>query len=160
MKNNEVSTKNVNTTEINKVIENVSPEQYGELLAVWENSVRATHDFISDDDIEFFKPIIMQQAFPAVTLRCIKNSAGDILGFLGVYEQKIEMLFILNEARGKGIGKMLLQHGIAKFGVNKVDVNEQNPQAAAFYQHMGFKVISRSPLDDMGKPFPILHMSL
>ncbi|ENH9207696.1 GNAT family N-acetyltransferase, partial [Vibrio vulnificus] len=45
-------------------------------------------------------------------------------------------------------------------GVTKVDVNEQNPQAVGFYEHMGFKVVSRSPLDDMGKPFPILHMTL
>ncbi|GAM72145.1 acetyltransferase [Vibrio sp. JCM 19236] len=39
-------------------------------------------------------------------------------------------------------------------------MNEQNPEAAGFYKKMGFKVTSRSPLDDMGKPFPILHMEL
>ncbi len=55
---------------------------------------------------------------------------------------------------------MLLQYAIEQLGVTKVDVNEQNPQAVGFYEHMGFKVVSRSPLDDMGKPFPILHMTL
>ena len=44
--------------------------------------------------------------------------------------------------------------------VNKVDVNEQNPQALGFYQHYGFEVIDRSPLDGSGKPYPILHMAL
>ncbi|MCL1139189.1 GNAT family N-acetyltransferase [Shewanella pneumatophori] len=142
------------------IVENVLPENYAEMLNVWENSVRATHDFITEEDIEFFKPIIMQQAFPAVTLRCVKSAAGSILGFVGSHDVKVEMLFISNEARGKGIGKLLLQYAIEQFGISKVDVNEQNPQAVGFYQHMGFKVASRSPLDDMGKPFPILHMTL
>ncbi|MCZ4253012.1 GNAT family N-acetyltransferase [Pseudoalteromonas shioyasakiensis] len=141
-------------------IDNVNAEDYPELLAVWENSVRATHDFITEDDIAFFKPIIIEQAFPNVTLKCIKDENKTILGFVGVYECKIEMLFILNAARGMGIGKALLNYAVEQLAANKVDVNEQNPLAVGFYQHMGFKVISRSPLDDMGKPFPILHMEL
>ena len=142
------------------IIENVRPENYAEMLNVWENSVRATHDFITEEDIEFFKPIIMEQAFPAVILRCVKNDSGSIVGFVGTHESKIEMLFILNEVRGQGVGKALLQYAIEHLGATQVDVNEQNPQAVGFYQHMGFKVVSRSPLDDMGKPFPILHMTL
>src|SRR5690606_15459477 len=34
------------------------------------------------------------------------------------------------------------------------------PQALGFYLRMGFKVKSRSPLDSLGKPFPILHVEL
>ncbi len=141
-------------------IHSVNAEDYPELLAVWENSVRATHDFITEDDIAFFKPIIIEQAFPNVTLKCIKDENKTILGFVGVHECKIEMLFILDAARGKGIGKTLFNYAVEQLAANKVDVNEQNPLAVGFYQHMGFKVASRSPLDDMGKPFPILHMEL
>jgi|TARA_Y100001963_G_scaffold95553_1_gene131525 putative acetyltransferase len=141
-------------------IESVNSDDYPELLDVWENSVRATHDFITEDDIAFFKPIIIEQAFPNVTLKCIKSEHKTILGFVGVHASKIEMLFILDAARGKGVGKALLNYAIEQLAANKVDVNEQNPLAVGFYQHMGFKVASRSPLDDMGKPFPILHMEL
>lgn len=141
-------------------VENVFPENYAEMLNVWEDSVRATHSFITEEDIEFFKPIIMEQAFPAVTLKCIKSNNGLILGFIGTHEDKVEMLFILNAERGKGIGKVLLNFAIKNLAVTEVDVNEQNPLAVDFYKHMGFSITSRSPLDDMGKPFPILHMSL
>lgn len=141
-------------------IESVNSDDYPELLDVWENSVRATHDFITEDDIAFFKPIIIEQAFPNVTLKCIKSEHKTILGFVGVHNCKIEMLFILDAARGKGVGKALLNYAIEQLAANKVDVNEQNPLAVGFYQHMGFKVASRSPSDDMGKPFPILHMRL
>ncbi|MEZ9820167.1 GNAT family N-acetyltransferase [Shewanella sp. 10N.286.45.A1] len=142
------------------IVENVLPEYYAEMLAVWENSVRATHDVITEEDIEFFKPIIIEQAFPAVTLRCIKSESGSILGFVGVHDAKVEMLFVLNEARGLGVGTVLLQYAIEQLAAAKVDVNGLNPLAVGFYQHMGFKVVSRSPLDDMGKSFPILHMEL
>lgn len=141
-------------------VENVFPEDYAEMLDVWEDSVRATHSFITEEDIEFFKPIIIEQAFPAVTLKCVKSNNGLILGFIGTHEDKVEMLFILNAERGKGIGKVLLNFAIKNLAVTKVDVNEQNPLAVDFYKHKGFSITSRSPLDDMGKPFPILHMSL
>ena len=38
------------------------------------------------------------------------------------------------------------------------DVNEQNVQAVGFYRHMGFVVVGRSPTDDAGRPYPLLHM--
>ena len=142
------------------IVENAFPEHYNEMLSVWENSVRATHDFITEEDIEFFKPIIIEQAFPAVTLKCVKDESSSILGFVGIHEMKIEMLFVLDQARGQGVGKLLLQYVVDNYNVNSVDVNEQNPLAVKFYQYMGFSVVSRSPTDDMGKPFPILHMKL
>ena len=142
------------------MIENVTSRDFAELLMVWEDSVRATHDFISEADIAEFKPMIMAHAFPAVTLRCVKEDNQKILGFIGVTENKIEMLFVLNKCRGQGIGKQLLNFAINKLEANKVDVNEQNPLAVEFYKYMGFDIKSRSPLDDVGKPFPILHMSL
>lgn len=39
-----------------------------------------------------------------------------------------------------------------------VDVNEQNPQAIGFYEHHGFRTVSRTTHDPSGKPYPILHM--
>ena len=142
------------------IVENVLPEYYVEMLDVWENSVRATHDFITEEDIEFFKPIIIEQAFPAVTLKCVKDENGFILGFVGTQDSKVEMLFILDRARGQGIGKLLLEYAVDNLNINSVDVNEQNPLAVGFYEYMGFKIVSRSPIDDMGKPFPILHLKL
>lgn len=141
-------------------IEDVFPENYAALMAVWVNSVRATHDFITEEDIAFFRPIIIKESLPALTLKCIKGDNGSMLGFVGIEGSKIEMLFVTDKARGKGIGKQLLQYAIEQLGSNKVDVNEQNPLAVGFYEYMGFRVVSRSPFDDMGKPFPILHMAL
>ncbi len=137
-----------------------NPSDYYDLINIWEASVRATHDFLSEDDIKFLKPLILEQYFEAVNLRCAKDDSGQIIGFIGVADVKIEMLFISPKSIGKGIGALLTLNAIKNQGVTKVDVNEQNPKAIGFYEHLGFKVVSRSEFDGQGKPFPILHMEL
>ncbi|WP_281559322.1 acetyltransferase [Thalassomonas sp. RHCl1] len=141
-------------------IQAVAKEDHQELVDLWEASVRATHDFLSEADIQFLKPLILNDYLDAVTLRCIKDGSNTILGFLGVAEGNIEMLFVLPANRGQGVGKTLTRYAIEELAATKVDVNEQNPQALAFYQKLGFKVTGRSPLDGQGKPFPLLHLSL
>lgn len=141
-------------------IENAHKEDYPELLEVWEASVRATHDFLSEDAISSLRPLILEQYFDAVELRCVRSEEGKILGFCGVADGNLEMLFIAPDSRGHGIGTALCRHTVDRLGVVSVDVNEQNPQALGFYRHLGFKIVGRSPLDGQGNPFPLLHLSL
>jgi putative acetyltransferase len=141
-------------------IDRIRKTEYPEVVQLWESSVRATHHFLKEEDIEYFKPLILNTYLDAVELRCMRNDENNILGFLGVAEQNLEMLFIGPEHRGKGVGKSLLDYAMENLNVTKVDVNEQNEQAVGFYEHCGFEVIGRSELDSSGKPYPILHMAL
>lgn len=141
-------------------IEQATKADYPVLLEVWEASVRATHEFLAEGDLLALKPLILEQYFDAVDLTTARNSDGDIVGFCGVSGGNIEMLFIAPHARGKGVGALLVSHAIHTQAATKVDVNEQNEQAVGFYQHIGFSVIGRSPLDGQGKPYPLLHMAL
>ena len=141
-------------------IDVVHKTEYQDVVNVWESSVRATHYFLKEEDIQYFKPLILNTYLDAVELRCIRNKDKDIVGFLGVAEDILVMLFIDPKYRGKGIGKSLLNFGIKNLNITKVDVNEQNEQAVGFYKHSGFEVIARSEVDASGKPYPILHMVL
>ncbi|KYG71610.1 putative acetyltransferase [Roseivirga ehrenbergii] len=141
-------------------IDFVEKHEFPAIVDVWEASVRATHHFLKVEDILYFKPLILNEYLKAVDLRCVRDSDKNIIGFLGVAEQNIEMLFIHPDARGKGIGKSLTEYAIKVLCCIKVDVNEDNEQAVGFYQNMGFKVIGRSELDGTGKPYPLLHMAL
>ncbi|MFM9270055.1 acetyltransferase [Halomonas elongata] len=141
-------------------VEIVEKEDRQRLIEIWEASVRATHDFLAEEDLQELKPLILEQYFDAVDLRCARSGDGKILGFCGVHDGNIEMLFISPDARGKGVGAMLADHAIKEQGATKVDVNEQNEQALGFYQHIGFSVTGYSPVDGQGKPYPLLHMAL
>ena len=141
-------------------IDKIETSEFPEVVDVWEASVRATHHFLKEEDIEYFKPLILNEYLKAVELRGVRDNERKIIGFLGVAEQNLEMLFIHPQARGKGIGKTLLNYAITELGITKVDVNEDNEQAVGFYHHSGFKTKSRSELDASGKPYPTLHMAL
>ena len=145
-----------------KIIEvkDKTPLLIKQLTNVWESSVKATHLFLSDNDIENIKQYV-PQAFESVAhLFIMENDNNLPIAFMGVEDGKLEMLFIKAEERGKGLGKQLLQYGIENYDVKELTVNEQNPQAKEFYEHMGFKVYRRSELDEQGNPYPILYMKL
>ncbi|MBS5951725.1 MAG: GNAT family N-acetyltransferase, partial [Clostridium sp.] len=93
-------------------------------------------------------------------LLCVRDDKGIIKAFMGVHNNKIEMLFVSDDCRGMGIGKKLIEYAIKILNVNYIDVNEQNLQAVGFYKHIGFEVFERSDLDEQGNHFPILHMKL
>ncbi|BBQ53440.1 acetyltransferase [Aeromonas jandaei] len=141
-------------------IDTVTRADYPALIALWEASVRATHHFLPEAEILALKPLILEHYFDAVTLHCARTEEGNIAGFSGVHEGKLEMLFVAPAVRGSGVGRRLVEHAIGQCGATLVDVNEQNEQAVGFYQKMGFAVTGRSPLDGQGKPYPLLHMAL
>jgi putative acetyltransferase len=88
----------------------------------------------------------------------VRDSAGQVVGFIGVEGEKVEMLFIHPAWRGQGVGRRLLGYAVTTLGATELDVNEQNPQAIGFYLRMGFEVVGRSAVDSIGKPYPLLHM--
>jgi putative acetyltransferase len=141
-------------------IDNVDKKEYKNVVKLWESSVRATHHFLKEEDIEYFKSLLLSTYLDVVELRCIRNNVKKIVGFLGVADQNLEMLFVSPEYIGKGIGRTLLDYSIYQLDITKVDVNEQNEQAVGFYKHYGFETIKRSEFDSSGKPYPILHMEL
>ena len=129
-----------------------------QLLWVWESSVRATHLFLSENEIEGIKKCVPQALKEIPHLFIVENENQISVGFMGIIEQHLEMLFICDEERGKGLGKELLRYGIEKYSVNDLAVNEQNPLAKGFYQHMGFGVYKRTQCDEQGNPYPLLYM--
>ncbi|BBD37628.1 GNAT family N-acetyltransferase [Aminobacter sp. Y103A] len=129
------------------------------LVAIWEDAVRATHHFLGEDDIQFFRPLVRDDYLPAVEMLVAEDSDGKPVGFIGLDGPKVEMLFVSTSQHGKGIGKALIEHVGRLKGPLAVDVNEQNPGGVAFYLKCGFRQVGRSERDGQGKPFPLLHLA-
>lgn len=139
-------------------IQNRTPQLVAELMNVWEASVRATHLFLSDAEVKSIKEYVPQALENVEHL--IVAEAEKLAAFMGTQNGRLEMLFIAPEEREKGIGKQLLQYGVQNHGITEVTVNEQNPQAVGFYEHMGFKTYKRTDLYEEGSPYPLLYMKL
>ena len=131
-----------------------------QLLNVWENSVRATHFFLAEADMEDIKKYVPQALRDISHLIVAENGQGVPAACMGIEGQKLEMLFISPEETGRGLGRKLLQYGMQNFAINTLGVNEQNPQAKGFYEHMGFQVYKRTDHDEQGNPYPVLYMRL
>lgn len=121
--------------------------------------MRATHTFLSEAEIAEIKPFV-PQAIAGVETLVVAAREDEPLGFMGVQDGRLEMLFLDPAARGRGLGRRLLEHGIECLGVIELTVNEQNPQAVGFYEHLGFKTYRRTELDEEGRPYPLLYMRL
>ena len=106
-----------------------TPDLVKGLLEVWENSVRATHLFLSDSEIQSIKKYVPQALNEVLHLLIAEDESGRAVAFMGVEAGSLEMLFIAPEERGKG-----------------------------FYEHMGFQVYKRTDLDEQGNPYPLLYM--
>jgi putative acetyltransferase len=128
------------------------------LLALWLASVRATHRFLAEDDIQALLPIVRDGALPNLEVWVMEGDRGDLAAFVGLADAHVEALFAAPAYFRRGCGKALLAHARALKGVLTVDVNEQNPDALAFYLANGFEIAGRSPLDASGNPFPLLHL--
>ncbi len=130
------------------------------LVELWEASVCATHHFLSDAEVHQIKTYVPQALQNVAHLLIAENEAGEPIAFLGTENHRLEMLFLSPAERGKGIGKQLLRCGIEHYGIQELTVNEQNPQAVGFYEHMGFQTYKRTDCDEEGNPYPLLYMRL
>lgn len=134
-------------------------QDFDSLAAIWERSVRATHLFLTEEDIAEIRRALIPDYFPNVDLYALTDTDGKPLGFIGLATGMIEMLFIDAAYRGRGYGSRLIDFAKER-GATRVDVNEQNPDALRFYLSHGFHITGRDATDDNGRPFPILHLSL
>ena len=128
------------------------------LVQVWEASVRATHLFLSEREITSIRGYVPQALKGVAQLLVAQDDTGRLTAFMGVEDGTLEMLFIAPEEVGRGLGRRLMGYGIQHCGVERLAVNEQNPQARGFYEHMGFQVCKRTETDEQGDPYPLLYM--
>ncbi len=127
-----------------------------ELIEVWEKAVRSSHHFLSEEDLDYYRPRVRDIYFDAVDLYLIRNP--HVAAFMGLSDEMVEMLFVLPTEQGKGYGSALLDYAFEEKQIRKIDVNEQNTEACQFYIHRGYHAVARDETDADGKPFPIVHL--
>lgn len=134
------------------------PQLIHQFTAIWEDSVRASHLFLSEAEIQEIKAYVPQALTGVSHLLVAERAQGQPVAFMGIEGPRLEMLFLSPAERGAGLGRQLLEYGIRHYHLQELTVNEQNPQAVGFYQHMGFETYRRTDCDEQGGPYPLLYM--
>ncbi|HEV8446905.1 MAG TPA: GNAT family N-acetyltransferase [Gemmatimonadaceae bacterium] len=130
------------------------------MLDIWERSVRATHHFLTENDVRALAPLVAAELESDAFGWWVLEAADTVVGFLGVAGNAVEALFLDPAHLRHGGGRVLVEHAQRLAHVPlRVDVNEQNAAARRFYEALGFVVVARSPTDSAGRAFPILHMN-
>lgn len=140
-------------------IEEATPADYNSIAEIWWTNVQSTHHFLTPEYLSQLKSLLPLY-LPKLKLFVMREEqGGDPIGFIGLNDDlsKLELLFIRPEQIGKGIGKRLLEYAIS-LGANKLDCYEDNKGAVGFYLKHGFTVASRSELDMLGAPYPLLTL--
>ncbi len=135
-----------------------TPRLITALHALWEQSVRATHLFLREEDIQAISAMVPAALKEVPILVVARDGDSEPAALMGIDGRRLEMLFIRPGERGQGLGRQLLTMAVEQYQVDRLCVNEQNPQARGFYEHMGFEVYKRTEQDEQGGPFPLLYM--
>ena len=133
------------------------PEDGQRAVEIWRKAVDATHDFLSVQDRQEIDAMVCS-FLPQASLWLAVDETDYPLAFMLIDRGHMQALFVDPDSRGTGVGKALVLHGLSLHPSMTTDVNEQNGQAVGFYETMGFKRIGRSPVDDQGKPYPLIHL--
>ena len=128
------------------------------LTIIWQKSVEATHLFLSPQDIKDILPQVVIGLKQIPILLVSFTNDDEPIGFAGIADDKLEMLFLSPDYFQQGIGYKMISTAIQDYQIKYVDVNKQNPKALKFYLRQGFTIFKRSPLDSDNRPFPILHL--
>ena len=125
-----------------------TPQLIDKLLKVWENSVRATHKFLSNEEILEIKKYVPQALNDIAHLIIDTDENENPIAFIGIEGNKLEMLFIASEYRGKGIGTKLIETMLKLLknkGYKKTSLAVQKDNyAVKMYKKVGFKIINEN----------------
>ena len=118
------------------------PADAAQVMEIWLAGNEEAHPFIDPAYWHSHTAEVREQLSEAEVLVC--EEEGAILGFVGVQGDFIAGIFVRRGARGRGIGKRLLDAVKAKHSSLMLSVYRKNSRAAAFYAREGFVVVSES----------------
>ncbi len=79
-------------------------EDHGMLLDIWLRSVRATHTFLSEEDIQSILPVVRDHALKELEVWVLVADGGPLMGFMGLSGNRLEALFLAPEFLRRGGG--------------------------------------------------------
>ena len=115
------------------------------VVQIWLESNRQAHSFIEADYWEKNKEEV-RKMLPHSLIQ-VAEIEGNIVGFIGMNETKIEGLFVNSNFQSRGIGHSLIEWAKTRNEVLTLYVYQKNQRALKFYLKEGF-VIHKQLIDE------------
>lgn len=116
------------------------PSDMPALLALWLKSTTAAHPFITENYWKESLPSVRDVYLPNACTWV--QDSGEIWGFISVIGPFfIGALFVHPDRLRQGVGRALMQYVQQRYTSLSLEVYQQNVQAIAFYQTMGFHAV-------------------
>lgn len=114
-----------------------TPEMLDDIMSIWLNTNKSSHDFISqtywEDNYELVKTLLPQSSL------FVYEEDSIIRGFIGIVEEGyIAGIFVAEQWQGNGYGRKLLEYCQNKYNRLSLDVYPKNSSAILFYERNGF----------------------
>jgi putative acetyltransferase len=135
-------------------------DETGRLYEIWQDAVRASHGFISADDMADIELMVKTEYLPGREFWVAADEDDRAVGFMSLEGPHVDSLFVTPDRHGQGVGRALLAHAYSLSRVLSVEVNEQNMEARRFYERMGFVQVGWTATDAGGRPYPLLMLHL
>lgn len=129
------------------------------LSDIWLQASLRAHPFIGEQRLHDQQRLIEEQYLPN-SETWVASDQDTPVGFISLLGTFIGGLFVMPDLQGRGIGRRLVQHCLALKGELSLEVYTRNEQAMRFYTALGFRELSRRPVDDAGMPFENAHLHL
>jgi len=127
------------------------------VLEIWRRAFHATHDFLTPEDRADID-LMVSLFLPHSPLMLAVDQREIAVGSMGLSGNHLDCLFIYPNHHRLGIGSKLIALARSFHCVVETELNEQNHGARRFYARLGFVPFARSPVDEQGWPYPLLHL--
>lgn len=115
-------------------ITTVDEREYAELLCIWECCYIDINPRVNREDVFERKIILGNDTIDNLDLRCIRSITSKIIGFIGIYNQSIELFCVLPSYRSLGVGAKLLRYAIDDVSVKSITLERFRIMNECFYQ--------------------------
>ena len=134
------------------------PQLICQLTTIWEDSVRATHLFLSEAEIQKIKAYVPHALTGVSHLLVAEKMPGQPVAFMGLEGHRLEMLFLSPAERGAGLGRQLLEYGILHYRPAGIDGQRAEPAGRRLLPAYGLRDLPANRLRRAGRPLsPSVH---
>ena len=140
-----------------KDLRKIESKNLEQILKIWEESYRDVYGYLEEEELDDIRELVIMGVRDSHST-IVAEKDGKIIGFLTVYEDGVDTIFVDKEYRREGVGAKMVNYVIDKYDVLFARVNSENQRGINFYEAIGFEKIKGESMVSSGILRPIVEL--